>query len=84
MDLLLSLSDESFFTPYVYPKHWPEDNTWRQLLSLNILVDVGGALLYLITATLSYIFIYDKRLLEHPLILKVVKQHAGSLFLNQK
>lgn len=82
MDLLLSLSDESFFTPYVYPKHWPEDNTWRQLLSLNILVDVGGILLYLITSTLSYIFLFDKRLLEHPLILKVVTKDVDSLFLD--
>lgn len=74
MDVLLQLGDHHFFTPYIYPGWLAEDNLLRQLLSLNIIVDAGGALLYLITATLSYIFIYDKRLLEHPLTLKVLTE----------
>ena len=71
MDVALWFCDQHFLTPYVYPSSLPEDNIWRQLISLNLIVDLGGALLYLITASLSYFFIYDKRLLSHPQILEV-------------
>ena len=70
MDVALNLADYYFFTPYIYPASWPEGNVFRQLLSLNIITDVGGALLYLITATFSYFFIFDKRHLKHPHILE--------------
>ncbi|KAI0240652.1 Lathosterol oxidase [Lamellibrachia satsuma] len=66
MDVALKYSDEYFFTPYVYPKSWPEEDLLRQFLSLNVIVDVGGTLLYLITASLSWFFIFDSRLLQHP------------------
>jgi len=66
MDVVLDICDKFFFTPYIYPSWVPEDNILRQFLTLNIVVDLGGALLYLITASLSYTFIYDKRLLNHP------------------
>ncbi|ELT91441.1 hypothetical protein CAPTEDRAFT_190363 [Capitella teleta] len=69
MDVALDFVDHHFFTPYVYPESLPENNVLRQFLTLNIIVDVGGALLYLITATFNFIFIFDKALLKHPQIL---------------
>jgi len=66
MDVALYYCDKHFFTPYIYPKDWAEDDIWRQFLSLNYIVNIGGAALYLITASLSYMFVYDKRLLKHP------------------
>jgi lathosterol oxidase len=33
-------------------------------------MNVGGWLLYIISASLSYVFIFDRRLLQHPLILE--------------
>ena len=70
MDVVLDYADHYFFTPYIYPASWPEENVFRQLLSLNIISDVGGALLYLITATCSYFCVFDKRHLKHPHILE--------------
>ena len=71
MDVVLGLTDSYFFTPFVYPESIPEDNVIRQFISLNIVTMVGGALLYLITASLSYAFVFDKDLLQHPQILEV-------------
>ena len=73
MDVALRYCDYKFFTPYVYPSTWAESDPWRQFLSLNVIVNLGGTLLYLITASLSFMFIYDKRLLKHPQILEVGK-----------
>jgi len=70
MDVALWFCDKNFFTPYVYPTWLEEENIWRQFVSLNIIVDAGGALLYLLTASLSYYLIYDKRLLAHPQVLE--------------
>jgi lathosterol oxidase len=70
MDLALEVADHYFFTPYVYPESWPESNIFRQFISLNLITDAGGAILYLVTASLSYLFIFDKRLLKHPQILE--------------
>ena len=72
MDIALHYADEYFFDPYVYPVDWPRENYWRQFLSLNLICDLGGALLYLITASLSWVFIFDARLLKHKLALEVV------------
>ena len=70
MDLILEKLDTYFFTPYVYPSDWPADDWKRQLISLFLLMNVGGWLLYMISASLSFIFIFDRRLLQHPLILE--------------
>eukprot|EP01137_Pigoraptor_chileana_P013383 Opistho-2@4663 len=70
MDVIVHLADEHVFTPYVYPADWTEDYWGRQLLTLFVVTNVGGYLLYLIFATLSYIFIYDKSLLRHKKFLK--------------
>ena len=71
MDVVLEATDTHFFTPFVYPEWLKEENIVRQLISLNILVDLGGAFLYLLLASLSYKFIFDKELLKHPQILEV-------------
>ena len=71
MDVVLNIVDANFFTPYVYPSWLEEGNLVRQLISLNILVDAGGAFLYLFLASLSYYFIFDKELLAHPQMLEV-------------
>ena len=71
MDVALDYCDDYFFTPYIYPKDWAEDDIWRQFLSLNYIVNIGGAMLYLMTASFSYFFIYDKRLMKHPQVLEV-------------
>ena len=76
MDVVLNLTDHYLFTPFVYPRVIPEDNIWRQFLSLNVVAMAGGALLYVITATLSFIFIFDKDLLKHPQILEVSEAAA--------
>jgi len=70
MDVVLEYADYYFFTPNVYPEWWAEDDIWRQFISLNIITNLGGLLLYLITATLSYLFVFDHELLKHPLILE--------------
>ena len=43
----------------------------RQFVSLSVMVTVTAVILYLITASLSYAFVFDRNLLSHPLILEV-------------
>ena len=71
MDVILELTDSYFFTPFVYPESVPEDNMLRQFVSLSVVVTVTAVILYLITASLSYVFVFDRNLLSHPLILEV-------------
>ena len=71
MDVVLGLTDHYFFTPYVYPESVPEDNIFRQFVSLEILVTVSAIQLYLMTATFSYVFVFDKKLFHHPQMLEV-------------
>lgn len=71
MDLVLSVADHYFFTPYVYPATWPEDNIVRQTISLLIVTNLGAYILYFFCATLSYYFVYDHSLMKHPQFLKV-------------
>ena len=70
MDLILEKLDNYFLTPYVYPSDWHADDWKRQLLTLFLLMNVGGWLLYIISASFSYVFIFDRRLMHHPLILQ--------------
>lgn len=69
MDVVLQVCDQCVFTPLLYPSWWPEDDIWRQFLTLNVVLTLGGTLVYLIPATFSYSFVYDKRLLKHPQVL---------------
>lgn len=66
MDLVLDFCDHHFLTPYIYPGSLPEDNIFRQYLSLLIISTVGGWLLYIMTAGLSYVFLFDQRYKKHP------------------
>ncbi|XP_036209464.1 lathosterol oxidase [Myotis myotis] len=70
MDLVLSAADRYVFTPYIYPATWPEDNFFRQTLSLLIVTNLGAYILYFVFATLSYYFIFDHSLMKHPQFLK--------------
>lgn len=70
MDLVLEALDLYLFTPYVYPASWPEDNWLRQFLSLLIVVNVGGVIMYFAFASFSFFFVYDRELMKHPLILE--------------
>jgi hypothetical protein len=72
MDIALEYADHYFFTPYIYPESWPESDVLRQFISLNLITDAGGAIMYLVCASLSYILIFDKRLLKHPQTLEVI------------
>ena len=69
MDLVLDVCDRYLLTPYVYPAAWPEQSLLRQFLSLFTITTVGGWLLYMSFATLSYVFVFDHRLRKHPLFL---------------
>ncbi len=60
MDVVLDFCDEHLLTPYVYPSWLPEDNPWRQLATLFVVVCLGGTILYLMTASLSYVFVFDQ------------------------
>jgi len=46
MDDVLAFCDEKFFTPYVYPETWAEDDIYRQALTLWIITTIGGNILY--------------------------------------
>lgn len=71
MDVVLGAADVYFFTPYVYPTWWSEDNVFRQLFSLNIIAILGGYALYFTMAGSSYFFVFDHNLKKHRLFLKV-------------
>lgn len=69
MDLILGACDRNLLTPYVYPEWWPEDSLSRQTLSLYLITVIGGWIMYLSMAFFSYSFIFDHRLMKHPLFL---------------
>ncbi|GAB1320759.1 c-5 sterol desaturase [Madurella fahalii] len=49
---------------------WTRDNIYRQGFSLFLILWLFGLLTYFVFATLSYIFVFDKKTLEHPKFLK--------------
>jgi lathosterol oxidase len=53
-----------------YMSAWPRDNIFRQLITLYFIVWIFGLLVYFLFASLSYIFIFDKRTLNHPKFIK--------------
>ncbi|KAL2428853.1 Delta(7)-sterol 5(6)-desaturas erg3A [Exophiala dermatitidis] len=57
-------------TVWAYSSAWPRDHILRQFISLFLIVWIFGVLLYFVFATLSYIFIFDKKTFEHPKYLK--------------
>ncbi|KAI8827035.1 uncharacterized protein EV422DRAFT_490695 [Fimicolochytrium jonesii] len=77
MDIILDLADRyaldslyshapASITPYVSAR----DNPVRQCLSLWLVALVGVNLLYFSFSTLSYYFLFDHRLMQHPKFLK--------------
>lgn len=70
MDIVLGYADRFVLTPYVYPSTWTEDDPLRQILSLLLITNIGGYILYFMTATINYFTIFDSRLMKHPLFLK--------------
>ncbi|KAK6354125.1 c-5 sterol desaturase [Orbilia blumenaviensis] len=48
----------------------PRDDIYRQFFSLFLITWVFGCLLYFISSTLSYIFVFDKDTFKHPKFLK--------------
>lgn len=71
MDLVLHVADYYALTPYVYPASWPEDEPIRQIISLLIVTNLGGFIIYLLFGALSYFFVFDHSLMKHPQFLKV-------------
>lgn len=71
MDLVLNFADYYFFTPYVYPSSWPEDEPLRQIIGLMVVTNLGAAILYLGLGALSYFFVFDHKLKQHPQFLEV-------------
>ncbi|KAF4816915.1 putative Delta(7)-sterol 5(6)-desaturase [Colletotrichum siamense] len=53
-----------------YMSAWPRDNMYRQFTSLFLVTWIFGLLNYFVFATLSYIFIFDKKTFNHPKFLK--------------
>ncbi|XP_062995618.1 lathosterol oxidase [Elgaria multicarinata webbii] len=70
MDLVLNYADSSVLTPYVYPETWPEDDPFRQIISLLFITNLGAYAVYLLFGILNYYFIFDHSLMEHPLFLE--------------
>lgn len=70
MDLVLNAADYYFFTPYIYPATWPEDDFFRQTISLLFITNLGAYILYFFFATLNYYFVFDHSLMKHPQFLK--------------
>eukprot|EP00051_Salpingoeca_urceolata_P033907 m.22777 g.22777 ORF g.22777 m.22777 type:complete len:296 (-) comp6947_c0_seq1:130-1017(-) len=66
MDIVLDFMDKHVLTPHVYPESWAEDDMWRQFISLYFITMIGGVLVYLPPATLSYLFLFDHNLKKHP------------------
>ncbi|UPL03322.1 hypothetical protein LCI18_014256 [Fusarium solani-melongenae] len=53
-----------------YMSAWDRDNPLRQALTLYLITWIFGLAVYFIVATLSYIFIFDKRTFNHPRFIK--------------
>ncbi|KAG8434632.1 hypothetical protein GDO86_012843 [Hymenochirus boettgeri] len=70
MDLVLNVADYYFFTPYVYSASWHEDSPFRQLISLFVITNLGALAIYLIFGGLSYCFVFDHSLMNHPQFLE--------------
>lgn len=70
MDLVLGLLDQYLLTPYVYPTSWAEDDILRQAATITGMFTIGGIFMYLSFALFSYVFLFDKRIMEHPQFLK--------------
>ncbi|KAL6939909.1 c-5 sterol desaturase [Hanseniaspora osmophila] len=57
-------------SPQTFETMLPRYNILRQILSLFVVTTIFGWALYLICATFSYVFIFDKAVFNHPRYLK--------------
>lgn len=71
MDHVLNFADHYFFTPYVYPATWPEDDALRQIISLWVVTNLGAELIYLCFGALNFYYVFDHNLMKHPQFIKV-------------
>ncbi|KAF2773539.1 ERG3, C-5 sterol desaturase [Teratosphaeria nubilosa] len=55
---------------YAWMSRWDRDNVWRQFLSLWVILMFTGTLIYLFSATVSYLFVFDHDTFKHPKYLK--------------
>ncbi|KAI2630945.1 C-5 sterol desaturase [Hypoxylon sp. NC1633] len=55
---------------YAYMSAWYRDNVYRQAITLFMITWVFGFVLYFVFATLSYVFVFDKKTMQHPKYLK--------------
>lgn len=59
----------------------PRDDIYRQSASILMIAGFGAAFIYVISAALSYYFVFDRRLEHHPRFLKnQIKQEIQSSF----
>lgn len=84
MDTVLHYADQFLFDSLyakIWPSYtkiiaghvvsaWPRDDFWRVNLSIYIITVVFGLLLYLVTSTLSYYYVFDHDYMKHPKFLK--------------
>ena len=75
MDVVLDYADRQFFTPYVYPETWPEDDPYRQFINLMAITMTGAVIMYFTLGTASYYLIFDHQLKKHPQFLEVYFGH---------
>ena len=71
MDHVLNIADSYIFTPYVYPASWSEEGALRQIVSLWLVTNLGAVLLFLGCGALNFYYVFDHKLMMHPLFLKV-------------
>lgn len=63
---MLELSETYFFTPYVWhdSPSFPPSHLLREFISLFAFVAVGAVLMYFALATLAYVFLFDREVLN--------------------
>mmetsp|Transcript_31192 Transcript_31192/g.71645 ORF Transcript_31192/g.71645 Transcript_31192/m.71645 type:complete len:277 (-) Transcript_31192:70-900(-) len=64
MDLALEIAGDWVLDPMLWKHSVPRDNTVRQLVDLYLVYCIGGALMYLIPATLDFYFLFDKKWMQ--------------------
>lgn len=84
-DLLLNLSEDYFFEPYMYGTNAPilaRDHWFRQSLSIFLFTTVGAYLLYFSLSGFNYFFLYDRKILQAEYD-KLAKKQPTQMLPNQ-
>lgn len=58
------------FTDYTFQSIFPRYNLFRETLTMFVLMTIFGWALYFSVATMSYLFVFDKAVFNHPRYLK--------------